>query len=252
MAATLCSKLLPKHGWLPLTQSVRHGSKAVTRHRKPLHIQKQKLLAVTQYIPPAREFPPGAYPSQTKHVQEDNDLTLLMKRELKKLFEDCKMIAVVQNSSSSAEDMMTLRHRLYKHNITVKFFPNKVVRSFLSDSIYCNMGLLFVGPTVMFVSKEPKVKEMLTTLRGSPQMTLLGACIDNTLLSAQGIVSYSKLPSMTVIQGEVVSGLSMLTSHTAYLLQRHPAHLSQLLQQYIKQQSSDGSAEAAPKAEEAT
>lgn len=79
-----------------------------------------------------------------------------------------------------------------------------------------------------------------------------GACIDNTLLSAQGIVSYSKLPSMTVIQGEVVSGLSMLTSHTAYLLQRHPAHLSQLLQQYIKQQSSDGSAEAAPKAEEAT
>uniref|UniRef100_A0A3P9BLZ5 Proline rich 15 like b n=2 Tax=Maylandia zebra TaxID=106582 RepID=A0A3P9BLZ5_9CICH len=49
-----------------------------------------------------------------------------MKRELKKLFEDCKMIAVVQNSSSSAEDMMTLRHRLYKHNITVKFFPNKV------------------------------------------------------------------------------------------------------------------------------
>lgn len=79
-----------------------------------------------------------------------------------------------------------------------------------------------------------------------------GACIDNTLLSAQGIVSYSKLPSMTVIQGEVVSGLSMLTSHTAYLLQRHPAHLSQLLQQYIKQQSSDGSAEAVPKAEEAT
>lgn len=57
---------------------------------------------------------------------QDNDLTLLMKRELKKLFEDCKMIAVVQNSSSSAEDMMTLRHRLYKHNITVKFFPNKV------------------------------------------------------------------------------------------------------------------------------
>lgn len=49
-----------------------------------------------------------------------------MKRELKKLFQDCKMIAVVQNSSSSAEDMMTLRHRLYKHNITVKFFPNKV------------------------------------------------------------------------------------------------------------------------------
>lgn len=57
-------------GWLPLIQSVRHGSKAVTRHRKPLHFLKQKLLAVTQYIPPARELPPGAYPSD----QEQDDL----------------------------------------------------------------------------------------------------------------------------------------------------------------------------------
>ncbi|XP_030611185.1 large ribosomal subunit protein uL10m [Archocentrus centrarchus] len=252
MAATLCLKLLPKQGWLPITQSVRHGSKAVTRHRKPLHIQKQKLLAVTQYIPPARDAPPGAYPSQTNRGEEDSGLTLLMKRDLKKLFEDCKMIAVLQNSSSSAEDMITLRHRLYKHNITVKFFPNQVMRSFLSDSIYCNMAPLFIGPTILFFSKEPKVKEMLRTLRGSPQITLLGACIDNTLLSAQGIVSYSKLPSMTVVQGEVISGLTVLTSHTSSLLQHHPAHLSQLLQQHIKQLSSGGSAEAAPEAEEAT
>lgn len=58
-------------GWLPLTQSVRHGSKAVTRHRKPLHILRQKLLAVTEYIPAPRPFPPGAYPSETKRVQEE-------------------------------------------------------------------------------------------------------------------------------------------------------------------------------------
>lgn len=79
-----------------------------------------------------------------------------------------------------------------------------------------------------------------------------GACIENTLLSAEGVVSYSKMPSMTVVQGQLVSGLTMLTSHTASLLQRHPAHLSALLQQYVKQQSPDSSAEEAPKAEEAT
>lgn len=50
----------------------------------------------------------------------------------------------------------------------------QVVRSFLKDSIYQNMTPLFIGPTVLFVSKEPKAKEMLTTLRASPQMTLLG------------------------------------------------------------------------------
>lgn len=217
-----------------------------------MHFLKQKLMAVTQYIPPTRPFPPGAYPPQSKRVQEDNPFALILKRDLKKIFQECKMIAVVQNNASNAEDMMILKHRLYKHGIAVKFFPNQVTQSFLKDSIYSNMAPLFIGPTVLFVSKEPKVKEMLMTLKGSPQMTLLGACIDSTLLSAQGLASYSKLPSMTVVQGELVSGLTMLTSHTAAMLQRHPAHLSALLQQHIKQQSLGEGAEGAPKAEEAT
>lgn len=148
------------------------------------------------------------------------------------------------------------------------------MRLFLSDSIYGSMAPLFIGPTVLFVSKEPKVREMLSTLRVSPHMTLLGktelmlrdvsvwrdgthlyhlsagACIDNTLLSVQGVVGYSKLPSMTVVQGELVSGLTMLTSHTVSVLQRHPGHLSALLQQYIKQQSPEAASEA--KTESAT
>ncbi|XP_028287943.1 large ribosomal subunit protein uL10m [Parambassis ranga] len=252
MAATLCVKLPLKQGWLPLTQCIRHGSKAVTRHKRPMHFLKKKLLAVTEYIPPKPVAAPGAYPSQTERVQEDNGLVLLMKRDLRNLFQDCKMVAVLQNNSISADDMIMLRHRLLKYGITVKFFPNQVMRSFLSDSVYYNMVPLFVGPTVLFVSKEPKVKEMLTTLRTSPQMTLLGACVDHTLLSAQGIASYSKLPSVTVVQGELVSGLTMLTSRTAGMLQHHPAHLSALLQQYVKQQSPDSNTEAASKAEEAT
>lgn len=79
-----------------------------------------------------------------------------------------------------------------------------------------------------------------------------GACVDNTLLSVQGLVKYSKLPSMTIAQGELVSGLTMLTSCTASMLQRHPAHLSALLQQYVKQQSPNSDAEPAAEAEEAT
>ncbi|XP_061565347.1 large ribosomal subunit protein uL10m [Cololabis saira] len=245
MAATLCARFLPKQGWLPLTQGVRHGSKAVTRHRKPIHFLKQKLLAVTKYIPPPRPVPPDAYPPETTLVQEDSGFVLLLKRDLKKVFQDHKMVAVVQNSGSNAEDMITLKQRLYKHGISVKFFPNQVMRSFLSESVYCNMTPLFIGPTVLFVSKEPKVKEMLSALRASPQMILLGACIEKSLLSAQGVVSYSRLPSVTVVQGELVSGLTMLTSQTSSMLQRHPAHLSALLHQYIKQQSPNDGAEEA-------
>jgi len=41
---------------------------------------------------------------------------------------------------------------------------------------------------------------------------------------------------MTTIQGELVGGLTMMTSQTVSMLRHHPAHLSALLQQYVKQQ----------------
>lgn len=50
----------------------------------------------------------------------------LMKKDLKTLFQDYKMLAVVQDNASNAEDMLILRHRLHKHGITVKTFPTKV------------------------------------------------------------------------------------------------------------------------------
>ncbi|XP_051959146.1 39S ribosomal protein L10, mitochondrial-like [Xyrauchen texanus] len=257
MAATLCGKLLPRAGWLPLTQSVRHGSKAVTRHRRPVHFLKQKLLALTEYIPPTPVAPPGALAPRVRKTEEESGLAVLLRKDLESLFKEFKMIAVVQNNATNAEDMLLLKHRLKRHNINVKFFPNQVMRSFLSDSKYSNMLPLFIGQTVIFVCKEPKVKEMLQVLRGTPQMVLLGACIENTLLSYQGIVIYSKLPSMTTVQGELVSGLTMLTSQTVSLLHRHPAHLSALLQQYVKQQGAGDASEAvgdkdAPKIQEAT
>ncbi|XP_054623663.1 39S ribosomal protein L10, mitochondrial isoform X2 [Dunckerocampus dactyliophorus] len=234
MAATLCVKLLPKQGWLPLTQSVRHGSKAVTRHRKPMHFLKQKLMAVTEYIPPKAPAPPGAYPAPTR-VVEESAFVRLLKRNLEKVFQDYKMVAVVQNNGCSANDMIMLKNRLHKHDIHVKFFSNQVMCSFVKESVYSNMAPLFIGPTVLFVSKEPKAKELLATLRVIPQMVLL----DDTLLSVQGVAHYSKLPSVSVVQGELVGGLSVLTSHTASLLQRHPAHLAALLQQYVTQQDTE-------------
>lgn len=78
----------------------------------------------------------------------------------------------------------------------------QAMRSFLNESVYQNMLPLFIGPTVLFVSKEPKAKEMLSTLRASPQMTLLGRilvsiCVaeGTTLVPLAAEKSSSKVPS---------------------------------------------------------
>ncbi|XP_051894622.1 39S ribosomal protein L10, mitochondrial [Pristis pectinata] len=237
MAAVSGRLLLSSRGWFPFQFFVRHGSKAVTRHRKPMHILRQKLLAVTEYIPPKPAIPERCIRPRQQEVQEPSTLEKLIRRDVEMAFRENKMIAVFQNNSINSEELRLLRHRLLKHNIRMKFFPNQVLRSYLTDTKYKNLLPLFIGHNIIIVSKEPKTKELLQIVRSTTQITLLGACIENALFSRQGVVKYSRLPGLQVIRGEVVSGLTQMTSQTYQLLNNGPVLLTTLLEQYLKQQS---------------
>ena len=78
---------------------------------------------------------------------------------------------------------------------------------------------------------------------------LPGACIDDTILSRQGVENFAKLPSLEAAQGQTVGALALLPSQTSSLLQRGSAHLTALLDQHIRrlQDGETGSpAEATP------
>uniref|UniRef100_A0A673Y5Z0 Uncharacterized protein n=1 Tax=Salmo trutta TaxID=8032 RepID=A0A673Y5Z0_SALTR len=171
--------------------SVQHGSKGVTRHKKSMHILKQKLMTVTEYIPPKPAAPPGILTPPRKWPG--------VALEEGTVFQDCKVIAVIQNNATNSEDILLLKHR-----------------SYLPDSPYINMGPLFIGQTVIFVSKEPKVKQMFLSLRTSPQVNCTTNCVMSYFSSHSG-----ERPDHDDPQ-------------TASMLQRHPTHLSLLLQQESK------------------
>ncbi|XP_043820288.1 39S ribosomal protein L10, mitochondrial [Dromiciops gliroides] len=234
-------RLRPRAGQLPTIQTVRHGSKAVTRHFRVMHFERQKLMALTQYIPPKPAIPPCCLPSPPKATSEDLGLNRLLRKEVTEVFRKNRMIAVCQNVALSAEDKLLIRHQLRKHNIIMKVFPNSILRPFLAESKYQNLLPLFIGHNMLLVSSEPKAKEMLRVLKSVPVLPLLGGCIDDTILSYQGFLNYSRLPSQSLIQGELVGGLTLLTSQTHSLLQRQPLQLTALLDQYIKQQHKDDS-----------
>uniref|UniRef100_G3RMZ4 Large ribosomal subunit protein uL10m n=1 Tax=Gorilla gorilla gorilla TaxID=9595 RepID=G3RMZ4_GORGO len=236
VAGMLRGGLLPQAGQLPTLQTVRYGSKAVTRHRRVMHFQRQKLMAVTEYIPPKPAIHPSCLPSPPSPPQEEIGLIRLLRREIAAVFQDNRMIAVCQNVALSAEDKLLMRHQLRKHKILMKVFPNQVLKPFLEDSKYQNLLPLFVGHNMLLVSEEPKVKEMVRILRTVPFLPLLGGCIDDTILSRQGFINYSKLPSLPLVQGELVGGLTCLTAQTHSLLQHQPLQLTTLLDQYIREQ----------------
>ncbi|XP_045692764.1 39S ribosomal protein L10, mitochondrial [Phyllostomus hastatus] len=236
VAGVLRGGLPPQAGRLPTLQIVRCGSKAVTRHRRVMHFERQKLMAVTEYIPPKPAVNPRCLAPPPKPLQEETGLLRLLRREVAAVFRDNRMIAICQNVALSAEDKLLMRHRLRKHNILMKVFPNQVLKPFLEASKYQNLLPLFVGHTMLLVSEEPKVKEMVRILRGVPFLPLLGGCVDDTILSRQGFINYSKLPSLALVQGELVGGLTLLVAQTHSLLQHQPLQLTALLDQYVRQQ----------------
>ncbi|NXL67483.1 RM10 protein, partial [Chordeiles acutipennis] len=229
-----------RRGWVPVLQLVRRGSKAVTRHWKAMHFQRQKLMAVTEYLAPRPAVPPRCLAPRRETREEDEGYARLLRRQVEQLFRASRMVAVCQYNSMPDEDVVLMRQYLRKHNIEVKFVLNEIVRPVLSQSKYKNLLPLFVARNILLVSPETRVKEMLRVLKGVPQVNLLGACIDDTILSKQGVESFAKLPTLEVSQGQTVGALTLLPSQTSSLLQRGPAHLAALLDQHIQQLRAGG------------
>uniref|UniRef100_A0A8C7EEA1 Large ribosomal subunit protein uL10m n=1 Tax=Nothoprocta perdicaria TaxID=30464 RepID=A0A8C7EEA1_NOTPE len=222
--------------WPPALQLARRASKAVTRHWKAMHFQRQKLMAVTEYVAPRPPVTgPGRLRGRPPRPAADDGYARLLRRQVAEAFRDNRMIAVCQYSPLAAEDVALARHYLRRHNIEVKFFLNEVVRPVLSQSKYRNLLPLFVGRNVVLVSPEAKAKEMLRVLKSVPQISLLGACIDDTILSRKGVENFAKLPLLEASQGQTVGALALLPSRTSSLLQRGSLLLVALLHQHLKQ-----------------
>ncbi|NXY54452.1 RM10 protein, partial [Callaeas wilsoni] len=178
--------------------------------------------------------------------QEDGYARLL-RRQVEETLRSSRMVAVCQYNSMPDEDAVTFRHYLRKHDIHVKFVLNEVVRPVLAQSKYRNLLPLFVCRNILLVSPEAPAREMLRVLKGVPQVNLLGACIDDTILSRQGVENFARLPSLEVSQGQTVAALSLLSSQTSSLLQRGPSHLTALLDEHIRRlRDTEGPTEPPP------
>lgn len=73
-----------------------------------------------------------------------------------------------------------------------------------------------------------------------------GACIDDTILSRQGVENFARLPSLEASRGQTVAALALPPSQTSSLLQRGPAHLTALLDEHIRRLRGSGGAGEPP------
>uniref|UniRef100_A0A8D2QSV0 Large ribosomal subunit protein uL10m n=1 Tax=Zosterops lateralis melanops TaxID=1220523 RepID=A0A8D2QSV0_ZOSLA len=174
-------------------------------------------------VPPCPPVPkPPCLVPKPPCVPQEDGYTRVLRRQAEQTLRDSRMVAVCHYNSMAEEDVATLGHYLRRHNIHLKFVLNEVIRPVLAQSKYRNLLPLFVSRNVLLVSPEAPAREMLRVLKGVPQVTLLGACIDDTILSRQGVENFARLPSLEASQGQTVAALSLPSSQTSSLLQRGP------------------------------
>ncbi|XP_041258275.1 39S ribosomal protein L10, mitochondrial [Onychostruthus taczanowskii] len=202
----------------------------------------KKLLALTEYLPPRPALPPRCLPRPGPRDSQEDGYARVLRAQLQAVLAASRMVAVCQYNSMAEEDVATLRHFLRRHDIHVKFVLNEVARPVLAQSKWRNLLPLFVCRNILLVSPEPRAREMLRVLKGVPQVNLLGACIDDTILSRQGVETLSRLPPLEACRGQTVAALSLPCSHTSSLLQHGPARLAALLDRHIRRLRGTGTA----------
>uniref|UniRef100_A0A8U8B7U2 Large ribosomal subunit protein uL10m n=1 Tax=Geospiza parvula TaxID=87175 RepID=A0A8U8B7U2_GEOPR len=144
-------------GWLPALQLLRRGSKAVTRHWKAVHFQRQKLLALTEYLAPRPALPPRCLPRPGPRQQQEDGYARVLRAQLEATLRASRMVAVCQYNAMADEDVATLRHFLRRHDIHVKFGQTVAALSLLPSQ---TCSLLQRGPALLAALLEQHLRRL--------------------------------------------------------------------------------------------
>ena len=160
----------------------------------------------------------------------------MIAKKVNNVFEMNNMVVVLQYGDMNSKEWDDIRYELKKNEVSVKLFPNRVTSKALEDTIYSAISPLFLSTTCVMYSKESNLKPFLAAIKKQPKLELLGAKIDNRLLSRQNITEYAKLPSQRELYTDLAQYLARPAMQISLLLQENQKQLSINLSQYVKQQ----------------
>lgn len=134
-----------------------------------------------------------------------------------------------------SDEWNDLRYELRQENVSVKVYPNSLLKKHLENTVYKNMSCLFWANTAVALFGDVNMKAVVKIFKNSPKIELLGGKIDNTLMSTQQIEQYARLPSLEQSHSQLIQLLSSPSQQLTRLLQTNQSNLSLSLEQYTKQ-----------------
>lgn len=229
-------------------RSIKHNIK----HPRPVHMERRLMEAVTQPVHPNKLNNMGRVCS----VMERDDLDMFaprpsvsqkemyeafVVREAKKIFESNNMIIAFQPEALDGRKKTQICNKLHAAGFSAVFYPIDLLRQAVDLSKWQNMTLLLQSETVVVVSQDSRVPELLNITKKIPELILLGGFVDDVLLTREGLARYARLPSINELHCELSTVLSLSLNSSRNSLEMQQRSLLNNLDSHRKQRIADES-----------
>jgi large subunit ribosomal protein L10 len=157
---------------------------------------------------------------------------------VKQTLQESSLIVVVQQSGLTVSNATDLRRRIRAEGAEFRVVKNTLLRLVVKETSLEGLTSFFKGPTAIAFSKDPIVaaKIIAKYAQENPKLSIVGGCMNGTILDASGIKALATLPSLDELRGKMVALISAPATKLAILLKEPAARVARVI-------SAKGSAE---------
>jgi len=152
-----------------------------------------------------------------------------------KLFNENSMVAICHIVPMTSRDSFNVRAKIVTAGMQIIFARNDLAKQAIQNTRLQNLEPLLVSSNAYIASEKNMLPELVSILRKTPELVLLGGLVENRIMSRDDILKVVKLPPLDIMRGELLAILSASASKTSRLLGKHQQELSVNLDQLIKQ-----------------
>ncbi|KAL1458496.1 hypothetical protein WDU94_008641 [Cyamophila willieti] len=177
---------------------------------------------------------------EKRGLNEENPYEKILAKEILELFETSKMVAIVHTHSMLAETKFEV-HVAYKRlGMQVRdYYGRHTIEMAVRDTKYASILPLFKISETLIFSPEVKVDALLSTMKKTPQLTLMATIVDGQLLSKTETEFYAST-NLATQQALLVQTINSAATSLTTSLNQHAQTLVGYLDQHAGSAGSSG------------
>lgn len=220
----------------PINQSKRFRGKInIQRPQKP-HYERARLIAATQPILPEKPKTSTCFMSykERMNITQDNPYDAIIAREVLNWLEHSRTVGIFHMNSITQSELFPVRVALHKQNMHLKSYGKKIIQMGVQNTRFEAILPLFDSSHCMVFSPDLCVAPLLRITKKVRQLVPLAGIVEGRLLSRNELVQVAQLPSLPLVQAELVSTINMAACNLVKQLETHQNNFVNVLDVYAK------------------